>query len=427
MSSTWILLRRPVASRSIPRLRMVFKSMSTHPGPSQMDHLLYTATVDAEPLHRYRQGGYHPVALGDCLKAGRYKVLHKLGWGGYSTVWAARDQREEVYVAVKISVAEREHEGETRELQTMKELASHLPPPKHTVHLLDDFDLRGPNGSHECLVYELLGPNIPDTIDAHFPAGRLPGQLAKAIAKQALIGLDSLHQQRIGHGDLHTRNLAFTMPSMDSLTEEQFTEMLGNPEIGHVRRTDGKDLEPGIPEYIVRPTSYQTRSWKPTQSIKIIDFGESFLRTVVPQTLHTPLPVRAPEIIFHDRIDYQVDLWSMGCMLFELFVGQPPFDTFFLTPRILVGQMLEIATDDMPKRWQGIWDTMNAEGSELTESTGPNLQGWLEEVYFDCALRPDLTREDIARLGQIIGRLLRFEPSARASAREVLDDPWFNE
>lgn len=82
----------------------------------------------------------------------------------------------------------------------MKELASHHPRPKHTVHMLDDFDLIGPNGSHKCLVYELLGPNIPDTIDAHFPEGRLPGKLAKVIAKQCLIGLDSLHQQNIGHG-----------------------------------------------------------------------------------------------------------------------------------------------------------------------------------------------------------------------------------
>jgi serine/threonine-protein kinase SRPK3 len=58
-----------------------------------MDQHLYISTIDAEPLHRYRKGGYHPVTLGECLKAGRYKVLHKLGWGGYSTVWAARDQR----------------------------------------------------------------------------------------------------------------------------------------------------------------------------------------------------------------------------------------------------------------------------------------------------------------------------------------------
>ncbi|KAJ6009042.1 hypothetical protein N7522_004058 [Penicillium canescens] len=379
--------------------------MSTHPDKSQMDQPLYISPVDAEPLNRYRQGGYHPVVLGQHLKAGR----------------------KEIYVAVKISVAEKDHDGETRELQTMKKLASHRPRLKHTLYMLDNFDLKGPNGHHNCLVYELLGPNIPDTIDAHFPNGRLPGKLAKVIAKQSLIGLDSLHQQNIGHGDLHTRNLAFTMPYVDNVTEEKFTEMLGKPEIGYVRRSDGKELEPGIPEYIVRPTSYRTHSWNSAQSIKIIDFGESFLPTAVPRTLHTPLAVRAPEVIFQDRIDYRVDLWSMGCMLFELFVGQPPFDTFLITPKILVSQMREMASDDLPERWHEIWDTMNAGDGRIIESTGPNLQEWLEEVYFDGPQSPDLTREDIAKLGQIIGKLLQFEPSARASARQVLDDLWFNE
>lgn len=59
----------------------------------QMDQFSHICGVDAEPLHRYRRGGYHPIRLGDRLKDGRYRIMHKLGWGGYSTVWAARDQR----------------------------------------------------------------------------------------------------------------------------------------------------------------------------------------------------------------------------------------------------------------------------------------------------------------------------------------------
>jgi len=58
-----------------------------------MDWSTHGCDIDAEPLHRYKKGGYHPIHLGDRLSNGRYKVLHKLGWGGYSTVWAARDIR----------------------------------------------------------------------------------------------------------------------------------------------------------------------------------------------------------------------------------------------------------------------------------------------------------------------------------------------
>lgn len=111
------------------------------------------------------------------------------------------------------------------------------------------------------------------------------------------------------------------MPYIDDLTEEKFTKMLGQPEIGYVQRGDGKGLDPSMPKYIVKPTSYRRHSWNLALTVKIIDFGESFLRTTVPETLHTPLSVRAPEVIFQDRIDYQVDLWSMGCMVGEITLG----------------------------------------------------------------------------------------------------------
>lgn len=52
------------------------------------NNLLYTQ----ESLSRYQPGGYHPVHLGDTFDNGRYTVYHKLGWGGYSTVWLANDR-----------------------------------------------------------------------------------------------------------------------------------------------------------------------------------------------------------------------------------------------------------------------------------------------------------------------------------------------
>jgi serine/threonine-protein kinase SRPK3 len=68
------------------------------------------------------------------------------------------------------------------------------------MQMLDHFQLDGPNETHDCLVLELLGPSVPDLLDARFHDERLPGKLAKDIAKQALLGLNYLHQQKIGHG-----------------------------------------------------------------------------------------------------------------------------------------------------------------------------------------------------------------------------------
>ena len=58
---------------------------------------------------------------------------------------------------------------------------------------------------------------------------------------------------------------------------------------------------------------------------------------------------------------------------------------------------------------------------------GLRLQQWLEEVYFDGEVQADFSREDIQSLGRVIGKLLRLEPAERASAKEILEDPWFQD
>ena len=68
----------------------------------------------------------------------------------------------------------------------------------------DSFQISGPNGIHECLVLELLGPSVADYLDAHSSIERLPGTLAKTVVKQALLGLCFLHERNITHaGTVH--------------------------------------------------------------------------------------------------------------------------------------------------------------------------------------------------------------------------------
>lgn len=116
---------------------------------------------------------------------------------------------------------------------------------------------------------------------------------------------------------MHTRNLAFAIPCMNSLCEEAFLQKLRKPEIGAVKRKDGESLDPGIPDYLVRPTYISVDLCSSSPLVKIVDFGESFPSTEPPKQLHTPLTVRAPEAIFEDRLDDRVDIWSMGCMVFS--------------------------------------------------------------------------------------------------------------
>lgn len=65
-----------------------------------LPHLYYV-----EDIQLYRPGGLHPVHLGDRFDNGRYRAIHKLGYGGSLTVWLARDEYQHRYVSLKIIAA----------------------------------------------------------------------------------------------------------------------------------------------------------------------------------------------------------------------------------------------------------------------------------------------------------------------------------
>lgn len=102
--------------------------------------------------------------------------------------------------------------------------------------------------------------------------------------------------------------------------------------------------------------------------------------------------------------------------------------------------MLETVSDydTLPDRWklacQDLLDNEKRPPLPPGEQEDPTytLQSWLEETYFNnnnsgggVEKRTNLSREDISRVGMLIGRMLRLEPGDREEAREVLGDEWF--
>lgn len=99
-----------------------------------------------------------------------------------------------------MSVSEKRDNRESEILRVISALPKGHPGQDHVVQMLDHFEETGPNGTHKCLVLELLGPNVPDLIDWIYTDERLPARLAKSIAHQALLGVDFLSTYEIGHG-----------------------------------------------------------------------------------------------------------------------------------------------------------------------------------------------------------------------------------
>lgn len=158
----------------------------------------------------YCKGGYHPVKIGD-LFLNRYHVTRKLGWGHFSTVWLCWDLVDKRFVALKV-VKSAPHFTETAldEIKILKSVRDSDPTdPKRnkTVQLLNDFKISGVNGTHVCMVFEVLGHHLLKLILRSNYRG-IPRENVKTIIRQVLEGLDYLHTKcKIIHTDIKPENV----------------------------------------------------------------------------------------------------------------------------------------------------------------------------------------------------------------------------
>lgn len=174
------------------------------------EEILGSDDDEQEDPKDYAKGGYHPVKIGD-LFHNRYHVVRKLGWGHFSTVWLCWDLTEKKFVALKV-VKSATHYTETaldeiKLLKCVRESDEEDPFRARCVQLLDDFKISGVNGTHVCMVFEVLGHNLLKFIIRSNYQG-IPLYNVKLIMKQVLEGLHYLHTKcKIIHTDIKPENV----------------------------------------------------------------------------------------------------------------------------------------------------------------------------------------------------------------------------
>ncbi|KAI8230354.1 Serine/threonine-protein kinase SRPK [Colletotrichum sp. SAR 10_86] len=379
----------------------------------QADGILFDAPE--EYLSDYAQGGFHPVQLGDRLEDGRYIVFHKLGHGGFSTVWLAHDEKLGRKVAIKILKAD--VAGWTNDGYNFGPSVFGTP-----IHIQSDsFRHDGPNGSHLCFVSTPVRTTVAQS-QAECQRSRLfPLETARAIVAQVIQGLALLHAFGIAHGDLHPGNifLKFRDAEMADCKVSDVYAAYGTPEKVPLRKYQTASLKettpaPEGPPYIVRRII--TNSGCDTIAIDrakvaIGDFGESWTPGMTTRyELATPALYRAPESMNAKEknlpLEFPSDVWSLGCIIYNIFSSRTVVESLGPNFNYIHEQICHMLLQDHD-----------------SDDFGPPLKErvlvWLKKTR-----RGDMSDEELQDIYELLKCIFCLEPQDRITASQLMCGDW---
>ncbi|KAI0425572.1 kinase-like domain-containing protein [Xylaria sp. FL1042] len=409
------------------------------------DHLWDEAGL--EEISRYNRGGFHPIHIEDVLND-RFKVVHKLGNGGFGTVWLCRDLQLEKWRAVKVIAADASSDSTEVEMfeflmtnSSREELDQN-----HITVPLESFWIDGPNGRHLCLVMQVYGfPTCHwrlclDNLDPSTKkdSTEVCGQIVQALA--------FLHEKGVCHGDFRPNNILMKLDqdALQKLDEAEMDKLLVEAEIWDVQTKSGESPRPKGPDYCVVPVNPEWCEKLLIPEIAVVDFGESFLTKNPRKFTGIPRGYAGPEVLFRQANGVSVDSWSLACTIYEVRTGEQLFGgrISFEGTRFdqIVTEIIDIL-GPLPEPYQKAWYNAvfgdSRPKSDHVEKTGRGdpLEAILgaERVQYPPYFGPNSSdpptkyhyaREEVLLLADLLRNLLKYDLEERLGADSVLQHPW---
>ncbi|KAL0936239.1 serine threonine-protein kinase prp4 [Colletotrichum truncatum] len=232
----------------------------------------------AQPNGAFLEGddkdGYYKIRIGEILN-GRYQVQSTLGKGMFSGVARAVDITNKKLVAIKIMRNnDALRKGGFTEIAILQKLNDADPENrKHIVKFERHFDHKG----HLCMAFENLSLNLREVLRKFGNNVGINLGATRAYAHQIFIGLAHMRKCSIVHADLKP----------DNILVNESRNVLKICDLGTgIDKSDAATAHNEITPYLV------SRFY------------------------------RAPEVILGIPYDYAIDMWSIGCTLYELYTGK---------------------------------------------------------------------------------------------------------
>lgn len=423
-----------------------------------------------ESLNDYKKGGYHPVKIGDVYKSSKftYQILRKLGWGHFSTVWLAKIIGKTLkslscascnvndLVAIKIVKSNKNYfEAAEDEIKILKILNDGNHDnldydfniendevfnlgKKNIMKLYDDFLITGPNGKHICMVFEVLGENIlhliykykKDKLENQYSGLRIkspstpsiiPLNSIKIIVKQIFHSINYMHHRGIIHTDLKPENILVkycnNFDKNYAVNHLPHNNKYSNQLIFNLRPLPSSLLDESI-------------------IIKIADLGNATFANLHFTDQIQTRQYRSPEIILkYKNWGASADLWSIGCIIFELITGDYLFDPHdgvnFDKDEDHLAQIIELLGEFPSEEYLLNCKLTNKffvkDGTTFSLKNINRLKFWkLEDVLVE-KYKFDKHDVNVKLISDLILKCLRFNLDDRYDCKSLLAHPWFDE
>jgi len=316
------------------------------------------------------------------MMIGKYELGKKLGQGGFGLVFVARDTGLDRDVALKFLHPEHTASAEIlrRFLQEARSAAKIVHPGIVTVFECGQVSGTGTADGVAFIAMELLhGESLSDRLAR---AGRLPADQAMEITRQVASALEAAHAAGIIHRDLKPDNIF----------------LVRDPAMPGGERV--KVLDFGI----AKLAQGQNTSGVQTQSMMV--FG-------------TPRYMSPEQCRSAAHIDHRSDIYTLGCILYELVVGAPPFTgetgELIAKHQLVAPSTARSIIGDLPEQLDELIKAMLAKNPAERPQTMAEVQRTLEaRGAMAAGVAPTLMPDD---------SLPRFTPPAGYGARRPVSEP----
>eukprot|EP00028_Trichosphaerium_sp_Am-I-7-wt_P007600 CAMPEP_0168536144 /NCGR_PEP_ID=MMETSP0405-20121227/19306_1 /TAXON_ID=498012 /ORGANISM="Trichosphaerium sp, Strain Am-I-7 wt" /LENGTH=648 /DNA_ID=CAMNT_0008563957 /DNA_START=13 /DNA_END=1959 /DNA_ORIENTATION=+ len=334
---------------------------------------------DLKVVYQKKKTGFEetrdfPIRTHDYI-GGRYEIISFLGAAAFSRAVKCLDHKTGKDVCIKIITNNKDFFDQS--LDEIKLLsyvnASGDPDEYNVLNMFDYFYFK----EHLFIVCELLGKNLYDFYSQNREAG----------------------------GDLY-----FTIPRLQRVAKQIIKALTFVHSLGLIHC----DLKP---ENILIKNAAQCE-------VKVIDFGSSCFTTDHLSSYVQSRSYRAPEVILGCSYDARIDIWSLGCILAELFTGQVLFQNTSVPTLLarLIGILGPIGPEMMSKgKLVHKFFTANNRVYEFVE--GSNTIQILKPKQTSLARR--LGNPDDEEFLDFMSKLLRIDARERPSSSDALKHSWF--